>query len=527
MRFARLGTAASNPKDNFQTKMKYLIFEKKRRRRVFFLGHFATVVVLTGCTVGPKYRTPSVPMSDSFKEATPADYATAGTWRLGHPADAAPRGEWWRMFGDTKLDRLEQDLTVSNQNLKVEEARFREARAMIRYQRASEFPTISTGPNLNSVKESANQPYFQVPNPSPEGDLQLPFDLSYEFDVWGRIHRTVAAAREEAQATDGDLASASLSLHAELAMDYIEVRAADAQQRLLDDTVKAYADALRLTQNRLAGGYAPASDVAQAQTQLDTTKVQDTDIAVARAQYEHAIAVLIGLPPASFSLPPAPLDLLPPDVPPGLPSELLQRRPDIAAAERRVAEANERIGIAVAAYYPSVTFGGSSGFLGTSFANWFAWPSLFWSVGTTMTQQLFDGGRLQAQTDQARASYDEYVAQYRQTTLSAFQQVEDNLAALRILAGEAQQQQDAVIAANYSLQLFNNRYIGGEDTYLQVITAQTIALQNQRNDVDIQRRRMEAGITLVKALGGGWVRSDIPSLKEHGLPPGSVVPLAR
>ena len=525
MRLARSGTTVSNRKDSLQANRKFPRFEKKKQR-LLFRGHSAILAMLAGCTVGPKYRTPPVPMSDSFKEATPADYSTAGTWRLGHPAEAALRGEWWRMFGDPTLDRLEQELTVSNQNLKVQEARFREARAMIRYQRAGIFPTISTGPNLNSEKESANQPYVQTINPSPEGDLELPFDLSYEFDVWGRIRRTVAAARAEAQATAGDLASASLSLHAELAMDYIELRAADAQQRLLDDTVKAYADALRLTQNRLSGGYAPASDVAQAQTQLDTTKVQDTDIAVARAQYEHAIATLIGQPPAAFGLPPAPLDLLPPVVPPGLPSELLQRRPDIAAAERRVAEANERIGIAVAAYYPSLTLGASSGFLGTSFANWFAWPSLFWAVGTTMTQQLFDGGRLQAQTDQARAAYDEYVAQYRQTTLSAFQQVEDNLAALRILAGEAHQQQDAVTAANYSLQLFNNRYVGGEDTYLQVITAQTIALQNRRNDVDIQRRRMEAGITLVKALGGGWDRSDIPSLKEHGLSPGAVVPLA-
>jgi NodT family efflux transporter outer membrane factor (OMF) lipoprotein len=397
---------------------------------------------------------------------------------------------------------------------------------MIRYQRADLFPTISTAPNLNSIKDSGNQPYFIETHPPPEGDLQLPFDLSYELDVWGRVRHTIAAAREEAQASAGDVASTSLSLHAELAMDYIELRAADAQQRLLDDTVKAYEHALRLTQNRLSGGYAPASDVAHAQTQLDTTKVQDTDIAVARAQYEHAIAVLIGQAPASFSLPPVPLDLLPPEVPPGLPSELLQRRPDIAAAERRVAEANERIGIAIAAYYPSITFSASSGFEGTSFANWFAWPSLFWAVGTTMTQQVFDGGRLQAQTDQARAAYDEYVAQYRQTALSAFQQVEDNLAALRILAGEAQQQRDAVTAANRSLQLFNNRYLGGEDTYLQVITAQTIALQNRRNDVDIQRRRMEAAITLVKALGGGWQRSDLPLLKAHGLPAGAVVPLA-
>jgi NodT family efflux transporter outer membrane factor (OMF) lipoprotein len=485
------------------------------------------VLLLAGCTVGPKYRTPVVPMADSFKEATPTDYQTAGIWRQAVPSDTVPRGKWWQMFGDPELDRLEDALTVSNQNLKQQEARFREARAMIAYQRAALFPTLSVGPSLNSVRESGNQPYFPLQNPPPTGELELPFDLSYELDVWGQIRHTVAAAREEAQASAADLETARLSLHAELAIDYVELRSADAQQHLLDDTVRAYTDALRLTRNRLEGGYAPASDVAQAQTQLDTTRVQDTDIGVARAQYEHAIAVLIGQPPSTLTLKPAPLTLQPPSVPPGIPSELLQRRPDIAAAERRVAEANDQVGIARAAYYPSLNFTASSGFEGTGFANWFGWPSLFWAVGTTMTQQLFDGGRIHAQSEQARANYDAAVANYRQTTLTAFQQVEDNLAALRILAGEAQQQREAVDAANHSLGLFNNLYLGGEDTYLQVITAQTIALQNERNDVDIERRRMEASILLVKALGGGWQRASLPALEEHGIPRGAFVPLGQ
>jgi NodT family efflux transporter outer membrane factor (OMF) lipoprotein len=487
----------------------------------------ALVLLVSGCTVGPQYHPPSTPISDSFKEATPADYSAAGTWLRARPNDAVPRGPWWRMFGDPELDRLEDAVTVSNQNLKQQEARFRAARAMIAYQRAALFPSLSVGPNLNSVQYSAHQPYFTVPNPPPEGDLQLPFDLSYEVDLWGSIRRTVAAAREEAQATEADLETASLSLHAELALDYVELRSADAQQRLLDDTVKAYADALHLTQNRLNGGYAPASDVAQAQTQLDTARVQDTDIGVARAQYEHAIAVLTGKAPASLTLAPAPLALEAPLVPPGIPSELLQRRPDIAAAERRVAEANEQIGIALAAYYPSLTFSASSGFEGTSFANWFGWPSLFWAVGTTMTQQLFDGGKLHAQTEQARANYDAAVASYRQTALTAFQQVEDNLAALHILGDEARQQREAVDAAEHSLRLFTELYIGGEDNYLQVITAQTTALQNQRNDVDIRRRRVEASILLVKALGGGWQSGELPKLIEHGIPPGAIVPLGQ
>ncbi|MEA2738690.1 MAG: hypothetical protein QOH05_1997, partial [Acetobacteraceae bacterium] len=442
-------------------------------------------------------------------------------------SDALSRGPWWQIYGDQELDSLEDELTTSNQNLKIAEARFRQARAMIGYQRANEFPTISVGATANSLQDSNHQPYFLIPNPPPEGELQLPFDLNYEVDLWGRIRRTVAAAREEAQATDADLETVRLSLHAELALDYIELRSADAQQRLLDDTVKAYTDALRLTRNRLAGGEAPESDVAQAQTQLDMTRVQATDIGVMRAQYEHAIATLVGKPPAAFSLPRTPLDLHPPSTPPGIPSELLQRRPDIAATERRVAEANEQIGIAQAAYYPSLSLSALSGFEGTSMASWFGWPSLFWAVGTSLTQELFDGGRRHAQSQIARAGYDAAVASYRQTTLTAFQQVEDNLAALRILGDEAGQQREAVDSADNALRIFTNRYVGGEDTYLNVITAQTAALANQRNDVDILRRRMEASVLLVKALGGGWNAKDLPQLTQHGFPKGAIVPLGK
>jgi NodT family efflux transporter outer membrane factor (OMF) lipoprotein len=482
-------------------------------------------ILLAGCTVGPKYQTPTAPLTDTFKEATPADYQTAGTWRPAQPSDAIPRGAWWEIFGDKQLDALEDELTVSNQNLKIADARFRQARAMIGFQRANEFPTISVGANASSLQDSSHQPYFLIPNPSPEGELQLPFDLNYEVDLWGRIRRTVAAAREEAQATNADLETVSLSLHAELALDYIELRSADAQRRLLDDTVKAFTNALNLTQNRLSGGYAPESDVAQAQTQLDTTRVQDTDIGVMRAQFEHAIATLIGKPPAAFSLPQSPLDLQPPHVPVVIPSELLQRRPDISAAERRVAEANEQIGIAQAAYYPSLTFSALSGFEGTSGATLFGWPSLFWAVGTSLSQELFDGGRRHAQSKIAQAGYDAAVATYRQTALTAFQQVEDNLAALHILSDEAQQQHEAVGSAENALRIFTNRYVGGEDAYLNVITAQTAALANERNDVDILRRRMEADILLVKALGGGWTATDLPQLTQSGFPHGAIVPL--
>jgi NodT family efflux transporter outer membrane factor (OMF) lipoprotein len=483
-------------------------------------------LLVAGCEVGPEYQKPAVSVTDSFKEATPADYRTAGTWATARPGDDIDRGKWWEIFGDRQLDRLEDELTAANQTLQESEAHFREARALIRFQRAAEFPAISVGASADSVRDSANQPYFQIPNPPPEGDFQLPFDLSYEIDLWGRIHRMVEAAREEAQASAADLATASLSLHAELALDYVELRAADAQQRLMDDTVKAYTSALRLTMNRHAGGFAPESDVEQAQTQLDTIRVQDTDIGVTRSQFEHAIAVLIGEPPAALSLMPAPLKLQPRQVLVSVPSELLQRRPDIAAAERRVAESNEQIGIAQAAYYPSVDIGATSGFEGTSPGNWFVWPSLFWAVGPSVSQPLFDGGRIRSQSDATRAAYDAGVAAYRETTLTAFQQVEDNLAALRILGVEAHQQRDAVAAANRALQTFTNLYIGGEVAYLQVITAQTTALSNERNQVDIERRRMEADIRLVKALGGGWDAGALPGLEEHGIPPGAFVPLA-
>jgi NodT family efflux transporter outer membrane factor (OMF) lipoprotein len=307
----------------------------------------------------------------------------------------------------------------------------------------------------------------------------------------------VAAARDAAQATAADLETVQLSLQAELALDYFELRSADA---------------LQLTVNRFEGGAAPKSDVAQAQTQLETTRVQATDIAEQRAQFEHAIAILIGHPPATFSLPPAPLNLQPPTIPVGLPSQLLERRPDIAAAERRVAEANEQIGIARAAYFPTVVLGASAGFEGTSLSNWLNWPSLLWAVGASMTQTLFDGGRRRATSEAALANYDATVATYRQTTLTAFQQVEDNLVALRVLMQEVQQQQGAVAAAQESLQLFTNRYTGGVDTYLQVISAQTIALANERNTVDILRRRMDASVLLIKAIGGGWNIAHLPQL---------------
>jgi NodT family efflux transporter outer membrane factor (OMF) lipoprotein len=468
----------------------------------------SVTMLLAGCMVGPRYARPSVPTApaDTFKESD--------GWKTAQPSDQFHKGSWWEIFGDPELNQLEAQLTTSNLDLKAAQARFQEARATIRFNRSQLFPTISTGPGISSIRDSANRPYFTTS--SATGDFVLPFDLSYEVDVWGRVRRTIAASREEAQATGADLETVSLSLRAELAFDYFELRSADSQKQLLDDTVKTYQDALQLTTNRFEGGAAPKSDVAQAQTQLQTIMVQDTDVSVQRAQFEHAIAILIGKPPASFRLPPSSLRAQPPNISPGLPSQLLERRPDIAAGERRVAEANEQIGIARAAFFPTIMLSASAGFEGNSITNWFTWPSRFWAVGPQAVETLFDAGRRRATSQAALANYDATVDGYRETTLTALQQVEDNLAALRILEQEAQQQQQATASAQESLQIFNDRYIGGVDPYLQVLTAQTIALQNERNDVDILRRRMDASVLLIKALGGGWDDSQLPTAKQLG-----------
>jgi NodT family efflux transporter outer membrane factor (OMF) lipoprotein len=470
------------------------------------------IVALEGCTVGPKYVKPTAPTTPAYKEEVPGSFKESDQWQPAHPADQTSRGNWWEIFGDPELNKLEEQIASSNQTLKVAEARFREARAAIRFNRAAQFPTISTSPSASYVKNSDLSPSFPSKiNEASTGEFVLPFDLSYELDLWGRVRRSVAAAREEAQATAADYETAKLSLEAELALDYFELRSADAQKQLLDDTVKAYADNLQLTLNRFKGGVAPKADVAQAQTQLDTTRVQDTDVAVQRAQFEHAIAILIGKPPAEFNIATAPFKYQPPSTPIGLPSELLQRRPDIAAAERRVAEANQQIGIARSAYYPTVSLGAAAGFESTHIANLLDGPNAFWSVGPALAQTLFDAGRRRATSESARANYDASVATYRQTSLTAFQEVEDNVAALRILENEAQQQERAVASSKDSLQLFTNRYKGGVDTYLQVITAQTTELANERNAIDIQRRRLDASVLLIKALGGGWNVSNLPT----------------
>jgi NodT family efflux transporter outer membrane factor (OMF) lipoprotein len=474
----------------------------------------AAPLLLTSCTVGPNYVRPEAPLTPAYKEPPPEAYKNAGVWKSAQPSDDSLRADWWELFGDEQLDTLEQQVAQANQDLKAAEARFREARALVSYARSAEFPIIGVGSDIRSLRDSPNQPYFPLRSSRATGEFALPADLSYEVDLWGRIRRGVVAAGKQAQATAADLESVKLSLHAELAIDYFELRSADAQQRLLDDIVNAYSDSLQLARSRLDGGVSPESDVAQAKTQLDTARVQATDIAVRRAQFEHALAVLIGKPPASFGLAAAPLDSQPPALPIGVPSELLERRPDIAAAERRAGEANEQIGIAIAAYYPSLSLNGVGGFESSSSATWFNWPSRLWAVGLSAVETVYDGGRRHARTAAAHARYEAVIADYRQTTLTAFQQVEDNLAALGILEREAQQQDEAVDSAMNNLRVFTDRYVGGRDNYLQVIAAQIAYLDNERNQVEIRRRRMDATVLLMKALGGGWSQAALPKLDE-------------
>ncbi len=465
--------------------------------------------------VGPKYARPSTPMAPSFKEA-PTDAQQTDGWRIAHPGDQTPRGAWWEIYGDAQLDALEKQIEPANQTLKIAEANFRQARAAIGYSRSFEAPTVGVAPSISTVRDSAHQPYFAptLAN-NGEGDMALPVEMSWEIDLWGRIRRGVTAAREQAQASAADEAATALSLHADLALDYFELRSADAQKRLLDDTVQAYSKALQLTENRYHGGVDPKAVVDQARTQLQDAQVLDSDVTVARAQYEHAIAILIGKPPAAFSLPAMPLDTAGPNLPPTpvvLPSELLERRPDIAAAERRMAAANEQIGIAQAAYYPTLSLSALAGFEGTSALNWLNWPSRFWAVGPGLSETLFDAGRRHASKEIAQAGYDATVANYRQTTLGAFQDVEDNLAVLKVLATESQQQRAATSAAEETLHLFENRYEGGVDTYLQVVTSQTTALNNERNDIDIRRRELDASVLLIKAIGGDWTTAQLPKV---------------
>ena len=470
----------------------------------------AALVASAACAVGPNYKRPQAPVPAAYREPLP-EGVVPGEWKAAKPNDDSARGNWWEIFGDPILSALEEQVTVSNQNIAQAEARFRGARAAVRGARADFFPTITASPAVTRSEGGRTRNTTLVPRPITT--YELPVDLSYEADVFGRIRRNVEANVANAQASAADLEAIRLSSHAELAVDYFQLRGLDAQKRLLDSTVGAFEKALQLTVNRHDQGIASGVDVAQAETQLQTTRAQSTDVSVGRAQFEHAIAILVGKPPGDFVLAATSDDYVPPPIPLVLPSELLERRPEIAASERRVAAANAQIGVATAAFFPQLLLNASGGYASSTLSNFFSLPNRFWSIGPSLVQTIFDGGKRRATTDQAWAAYDAAVAAYRLEVLTAFQEVEDNLAALTILAQEAVQQADAVAAAERSLSLARTRYEGGITTYLEVITAQSAALANERNAVDLLTRRMTASVNLVKALGGGWQASELPNTR--------------
>jgi NodT family efflux transporter outer membrane factor (OMF) lipoprotein len=467
-------------------------------------------LALAGCTVGPNYQRPSAPPAPGAYKELPPPNPPNGTWKPAQPSDAALKGKWWEIYNDAQLNSLEEKLTVSNQNLKAATDQYFEAREQVRVARAAYYPTLSAGPSISRQRTTDNSP--SATKGLTYNTFALTGQVLWEPDLWGQVRRTVEQARANAQASAADLANVELSLRSELAMDYFELRGLDTQKQLLDATVASDTDYLVLTQRRFKGGVATEVDVAQAQTQLETVKAQDIDVGVARAQFEHAIATLTGVSASSFSLSFMPLTLALPQIPAGVPSQLLERRPDIASAERRTDAANAQIGIAISAYYPNVTLNGTGGFESQNAGTWIQGPSSLWSLGGSAIELLFDAGRRHAITDQAREAYDQQTANYRQSVLNAFQEVEDNLAALRILNDEAATQTAAVAAAERSLNLSTNRYKGGVTTYLEVLIAQTTQLSNQRTQADITTRQFAASVQLIKALGGGWDTSQLPQM---------------
>ena len=463
----------------------------------------AISLLLAGCAVGPRYQRPAAPATPAYKE-TPGN----AEWKTATPSEGTLQANWWEIFGDPQLNQLESLVPAANQSLKQAEAQFRQARALVRLNHANYYPTVT---GQVSVTNSRTPSTLTGINRGPTADYSLPLGASWEPDFWGRVRLSVENATANAQTSAADLANLRLSIQGELAADYFQLLGLDMEQKLLSDTLAAYERAVKLTIDRFNGGVASKVDVAQAQTQLASTRAQLTDLGVIRSQLEHAIAVLTGQPPSALTIAPGKIQAPPPPIPPGVPSELLERRPDIAAAERQVAAANAEIGLAQTAFYPTLTLSASGGLESSRITTWLSWPARFWSLGPPLAQTLLDFGRRKAQVQGAEAAYDATVAGYRQTVLGAFQEVEDNLAALRILSQEALQQDEAVKGAQESLKLEMDQYKAGTVSYLNVITTQTIALSNEITAVGLLSRRMTAAVQLIRALGGGWNSTTLPA----------------
>ena len=473
----------------------------------------AACLLLSACTVGPDYVKPSVETPPAYKEAE-----GGAKWQIAQPKDDVIRGAWWELFNDPQLNALEAQVVISNQNIAVAEAQYRQALALVQAARAGYFPTVG----VNGSATRSRTPFISGGSSGSSrtsssaravNNFLVSGNASWEPDIWGKVRRTVEANEASAQASAADLASIRLSAQTALAQDYFQLCALDAQKKLFTATVSAYQRFLDLTKNRYAGGVASKADVLQADTQLKTTQAQAIALGVQRAQLEHAIAMLIGKSASVFSIPETPLSLTPPTIPVSVPSVLLERRPDIAAAERLAAAANAQIGVAEAAYYPNISLTATGGFEGSQLSNWLIWPNRLWSIGAAAAETVFDAGLRSAQTAQARAAYDASVASYRQAVLTGFQEVEDNLAALRLLEEEAMAQDEAVKSARQSLQVSINQYKAGTISALNIITVQTIALNDEQTAVGIAGQRMTASVLLISALGGGW---DTSELKHAG-----------
>ena len=474
------------------------------------------LVLLSGCNVGPKYARPPVDTPPAYKELTPADYAATDGWKEAQPQDAALHGKWWEVFQDPELNALEDQASNHNQTIIQAVANLMQARALVKEAKSQYFPTLATAPSITENRTSGNEVNSNTGTGSSHtlADYSLPFDASWVPDLWGRVRNTVGANAASAQVSAADLENTRLTVHAELAVDYFSLRGQDALKQLLDSTVIAYQQSLDLTNALYETGIDSDEAVAQAETQLKTTQAQDTNLGILRAQYEHAIATLVGNPASSFSISVLTVNSKPPAIPIGVPSQLLQRRPDIAAAERGMAQENALIGVARAAYFPTLSLTASGGFESNSFTDWLAWPSRVWAVGTSLSETIFDAGLRKATVQQYRSAYDASVANYRQTVLAAFQQVEDNMASLRILSQEIRQQDAAVASAQRNLKLATDRYKLGIDPYLNVITAQTSLLTNQQTAVNLRIQQMTSSVQLIEALGGGWDTSKLPTGRE-------------
>jgi NodT family efflux transporter outer membrane factor (OMF) lipoprotein len=475
----------------------------------------SSLLLLQGCNVGPKYNRPPVQAPGSFKEVTPDDLKKMDGWKVAQPQDNTLHGKWWEVFQDPQLNALEEQVNISNQNVAAAFANFMAARALVREARAQYFPTLSVGPSIlrqhqPSSTSAANATFSGRSFTS----YSFPFDASWTPDLWGRVRNTVRANVANAQASAADLENTRLTAQAELAVDYFQLRGQDALKQLLDSTVDAFEKSLELTKALYETGIDSDEAVGQAETQLDETRAAATNLGILRAQFENAIALLVGQPASNLTIAVEPLKASPPAVPFGIPAQLLERRPDVAASERLMEQANALIGVARAAYFPTVTLSPSAGFQSTNAATWFSWASRVWSVGPAVSETIYDGGLRRATVEQNRALYDQAVANYRNTVLTAFQQVEDNLATLRILSLEIQQQDEAVNAAQRVLVLATDRYRLGIDPYLNVITAQTSLLSNEQTAVNLRIQQIVSSVQLIEALGGGWDSSTLPTSKQ-------------